>query len=439
MTPPPQKENFNVALEHDEDKITQYKFDVSYSLEDFGLEREEEEARSEDGESEKEVESAWNVITDLFEDDRYEEEEFHEEKEVGEEEEMSLTTTVSTIEEKVIEEAPSPVESEHVFAEIPIESPAERETIIDKLRELLSERSNLKRKNRLLEIWVTRNMKKTQQRMTPSDSTKTREQMEETYKEALREYKMQVDEILTREAELTYEMQNYTQKVMTLKEEDDRIFGLFLNRQKEISVGLVFSKTGRKLTEKMMDNLIRRQTTRRLILARDRQSYVFLQHRLDDLNMQLKIAETLGEGMTTMDYEALHIANCGYKDRLDERDRELERLRIKIAETVNGVAQYKEKEVCITEDIEFEQKNLDRKREENTKIRERVNNAHVALNEIRETLNERSTSAGLLVAQQELIEMQKMITMKKELKAKIELIKQEIELYHPMKQKIKKS
>ncbi|XP_043586049.1 testis-specific gene 10 protein-like [Bombus pyrosoma] len=351
---------------------------------------------------------------------------------------MSPSTTVSTIEEKVIKEAPSPVESEHVFAEIPIESP-ERETIIDKLKELLSERSNLKRKNRLLEIWVTRNMKKTQQRMTPSDSTKTREQMEEIYKEALREYKMQVDEILTREAELTYEMQNYTQKVMTLKEEDDRIYGQFLNRQKEISVGLVFSKTGRKLTEKMMDNLIRRQTTRRLILARDRQSYVFLQHCLDDLNMRLKIAETLGEGMTTMDYEALHIANCGYKDRLDERDRELEKLRIKIAETVNGVAQYKEKEVCIAEDIEFEQKNLDRKREMNTKIRERVNNAHLALNEIRETLNEKSTSAGLLVAQQELIEMQKMITMKKELKAKIELIKQEIELYHPMKQKIKKS
>lgn len=83
--------------------------------------------------------------------------------------------------------------------------------------------------------------------------------MEEIYKEALREYKIQVDEILTREAELTYEMQNYTQKVITLKEEDDRTFELFLNRQKEISVGLVFSKTGRKLTEKMMDNLIRRQ------------------------------------------------------------------------------------------------------------------------------------------------------------------------------------
>lgn len=33
--------------------------------------------------------------------------------------------------------------------------------------------------------------------------------------------------------------------------------------------------------------------------------------------------------MTTMDYELLHIANIGYKDRLDERDEELEKLRHK--------------------------------------------------------------------------------------------------------------
>lgn len=34
--------------------------------------------------------------------------------------------------------------------------------------------------------------------------------------------------------------------------------------------------------------------------------------------------ETLGEGMTTLDYEALHMAHVHYKDKLDERDRELE-------------------------------------------------------------------------------------------------------------------
>lgn len=66
-----------------------------------------------------------------------------------------------------------------------------------------------------------------------------------------------------------------------------------------------------------------------MVLARDRVKYVFLQHRLEDLRVRLRVAETLGEGMTTMDYEALHVANMGYKNRLDERDHELEKLRVK--------------------------------------------------------------------------------------------------------------
>lgn len=98
-----------------------------------------------------------------------------------------------------------------------------------------------------------------QQRMTPADPTKTREQMEEEYRKVLREYKVQVDEILTRQDELTYELQSYRARVRALNEEDNRIFKEFLDRQKEISVGLIFSKTGRKLTEKMMDNSTHRQ------------------------------------------------------------------------------------------------------------------------------------------------------------------------------------
>ncbi|KAK1118722.1 hypothetical protein K0M31_014725 [Melipona bicolor] len=465
MTPPPQrgKLTFGVVLEHDDDKIPKYKFDMSHALDnvdetnDFGFEGEEEDDRVEAVDSERDEESVWDVVSGLLKDDRYEEEE------AGEGEEMPPSiVSVSTVEEEIEREPPSPEVIEHVPVEIPPEVLDEREPLIDKLKELLAEKSELSRKNRLLELWITRNMKKIQQRMTPADPAKTREQMEEVYKEALREYKIQVDEILTRQDELADELQSYTARVRALSKEDDQIYQEFLDRQKEISVGLIFSKTGRKLTEKMMDNLTRRQATRRVILAQDRRNYVLLQHRLDSLNVQLKIAETLGEGMTAMDYETLHIANLGYKDRLDERDRELEKLRNKyasslsatfryfkrlfsrllltrIAETVNGVAQYKEKEVCIVDDIEFEQINLDHYRGLNTEIRERVNIAHVALNEVRETLNEKNIAAGLLVSQQALMQMQKMITMKEELANKIKMIEQEIELYKPTKQTTKKS
>ena len=39
-----------------------------------------------------------------------------------------------------------------------------------------------------------------------------------------------------------------------------------------------------------------------------------------------------------MDYEAVHTANLGYKDRLDERDRELEKLRNKYVSSLSRLS-----------------------------------------------------------------------------------------------------
>ncbi|CAL7935484.1 unnamed protein product [Xylocopa violacea] len=430
-------------------KMPNYNFDVPAAdidtdeIDDFmgegegeeGIEEWEGEEESEKEKKSTDEESLWDVIASkarIDEGEKYEGA-FYDEEEVGEEEEI-LSTTVSTV-EKLEEEARPPEEPDHVLPEIPAEVLAERETIISKIKELQSEMSELKRRNRMLELWVSRNLKKTQQRMTPSDPAKSLEQMEEVYKETLREYKIQVDDILSQKAGLTYELQSYTQKIHALKEEDYRAFEELQNYEREVAVGLIYAKTGKKITEKAMNSLIRRQIARRQILARDRQRYILLQHHLENLHTRLRIAETLGEGMTTMDYEALHVANVGYKDRLDERDRELEKLRNKISETVNGVAQFKEKEVCIVEDIRFEEENLEEYSEEHTKVRERLNKAHTRVNEIRDALYRKRIQAGLLIAPQQLIDMEKTMKENEEFKTKIAELEREIQMYGPTKRR----
>ncbi|XP_029658701.1 uncharacterized protein LOC115232764 [Formica exsecta] len=102
--------------------------------------------------------------------------------------------------------------------------------------------------------------------------------------------------------------------------------------------------------------------------------------------------------MTTMDYETLYIAHVNYKDKLDERDRELEKLRYKIAEVVNGVAHYKEKETCLAEDIEFEERELDEYREQTARVREDVNKLHLILRDLRQAHDERRLEGGMLLA-----------------------------------------
>ncbi|XP_053994744.1 coiled-coil domain-containing protein 113-like [Hylaeus volcanicus] len=273
--------------------------------------------------------------------------------------------------------------------------------------------------------------------MTPADITKDPEKMEQTYKEALRVYKMQVDEILTQQSELTYDLQNHELRVHQARDENERTFDEFLEREKEVAVGLVYEKTGRKITDKIMDVLTHRQMARTKVLARGRRGYIFLQHVLEDLMARLRFAETLGEGMTTMDYEVLHVANIGYKDRLDERNQELEKLRIKIAETVNGVAQYKEKEVCLLEDIDYEDRSLADYREANTRARERVNQLHLMLNETRDQFNEKKVEAGLMVARQALLEMERMMKLKNSVTKDIAKLEHEIESFKSAKEVLK--
>lgn len=83
--------------------------------------------------------------------------------------------------------------------------------------------------------------------------------MEEVYKEALRAYKMQIDEISSQQAELKSEFEDYVERMQMIKEEERQAFDAFLDREKEVAIDLVFEKTGKKITEKMMNGLARRQ------------------------------------------------------------------------------------------------------------------------------------------------------------------------------------
>jgi len=65
---------------------------------------------------------------------------------------------------------------------------------------------------------------------------------------------------------------------------------------------------------------------------------------------------------------------------------------------VNGVAHYKEKETCLTEDIEFGERDLNEYREQTVRVREDVNKLHLILKDLRRTHDEKRLESGLLIA-----------------------------------------
>jgi len=74
-------------------------------------------------------------------------------------------------------------------------------------------------------------------------------------------------------------------------------------------------------------------------------------------------------------------------------------IEIRIAEVVNGVAHYKEKETCLAEDIEFEEHELNEYRERTARVREDVNKLQLILRDLRRVQDEKRLEGGLLMAQ----------------------------------------
>lgn len=73
-------------------------------------------------------------------------------------------------------------------------------------------------------------------------------------------------------------------------------------------------------------------------------------------------------------------------------------IEIRIAEMVNGVAHYKEKETCLAEDIVVEERELNVYREQTARVREDVNKLHLILRDLRRAHEEKRLEGGLLMA-----------------------------------------
>ncbi|EZA60575.1 hypothetical protein X777_14601, partial [Ooceraea biroi] len=385
--------------------------EMSDEHEDFALEN-DEFYLGEKGEEAEAEEDVYRMDEFFIWDDELEAREYEQkpygERSVGNEERDAPSTATISVAEKSEEEARDTAGPDHALAEIPVEVRINLSFCVILPVELLC-----------LTTFI-------QEKVTTTDVTEP-EQMEQIYRQTLQTYKLRRDDIMERRARTTADVQSYEDKVRKTRDENARVFNELLDREREVATGLIYTKTGGKITERAINEITRRQVLRHEIVIRNRYKCLILQYRLEDLNSQLRDLEALGEGMTTMDYEALHVAQINCRDKLDERDRELEKLRSKIAQVVNGIAHYKEKETCLAEDIEFEEHELNEHCEQAIRVREDVNKLHLILRDLRRAHDAKRHDAGLLMAQPVLREMEKTMKLLDVLRNDIEIIKQEIQ------------
>lgn len=99
----------------------------------------------------------------------------------------------------------------------------------------------------------------TQEKVTLTDLASESEQMERIYRQTLLAYKVHLDDIMERRTRTTVDFESYEDKVRKIRDERARLFNEFLDREREVATGLIYAKTGRKITEKAINEIIRRQ------------------------------------------------------------------------------------------------------------------------------------------------------------------------------------
>lgn len=140
-------------------------------------------------------------------------------------------------------------------------------------------------------------------------------------------YKKESERIRARINQVEESLGYVREKLRGRLAEDGEIFGELTSREIAVAVDLVFATNGRRLTQKRVDDMIRRQTSRRKKVAHERYTFIRRWYMFEEIDGRIKRLETLGPGMKISDYAADFSANIIAKTKIDEKNNKLQKTR----------------------------------------------------------------------------------------------------------------
>jgi chromosome segregation ATPase len=150
-------------------------------------------------------------------------------------------------------------------------------------------------------------------------------------------------EVITKELK---EMRNRKDELIAeLKVEFDSL----IQREREIGTGLINTKTGKVILDRVVDKLISRQTRKLKEINEVRLAFIKLRDRVAAKEAQLQSLETYGQNLNLINYEQLRKENQSYADKIEERDEELQQLQNKATSAIQIIAHMKEKSLATDE------------------------------------------------------------------------------------------
>ncbi|KAF5287498.1 hypothetical protein FQA39_LY04126 [Lamprigera yunnana] len=198
-------------------------------------------------------------------------------------------------------------------------------------------------------------------------------------------------------------------------------FASMQNREKDIGSGLINTQTGKPISEKVIERLIKRQNEKMMEIVKMRLTYIKLRNRVNEKKANLHKLDTIGENLHLIDYEQLKIENTSHTEKNEDRDEELNKLKVKMSETMQCLAHVREKTAALQIDYQHVKNCAENIVLDANACRERVNSVKKARDNYRQSIVKMISDSGLLTKPKLLCDMEESIEEIKLLEDQIQL------------------
>ncbi|XP_076262813.1 uncharacterized protein LOC143197897 isoform X1 [Rhynchophorus ferrugineus] len=176
----------------------------------------------------------------------------------------------------------------------------------------------------------------------------------------------------------------------------DELFIKMQSREGDVGYGLIYSKTGNAIPEKHVERLLSRQSKQMNQVSSMRLNYIKLKGMVQEKLDAMDALDEIAPGLLLADYEQLKIDNRSQADKIEEKDEELTRLRVKCANSIQVLAHLREKSAALDNDLAdltWDRSNIEREYQE---ARTRLNILKQSRDFYRNGISKLRDSSGLL-------------------------------------------
>ncbi|XP_030757816.1 coiled-coil domain-containing protein 96 [Sitophilus oryzae] len=138
------------------------------------------------------------------------------------------------------------------------------------------------------------------------------------------------------------------------------MFESMQKREGQIGHGLVHTKTGNAIPDKVVDRLMRRQRNQMDQVSSMRLKYIKLGEMIQEKLIAIEEVNNISSKHKLVDFEQLKAENRNYSDKIEEREEELTRLRVKGHNIIQTLAHMREKSAALDCDLFDLRDELDR-------------------------------------------------------------------------------